>query len=126
MKIHLERHYAVKGHRGPGRRFNGDNRQEIAEIRQKKQEYESRRQERADNRQKGHMDEYQTQLYEAEALLDLQSKQLSKLAVVQNKEIDLDAEEKAAKRKEWDELIQPSQAILEDIRQEIFPNTGSR
>lgn len=126
MKIHLEYRYAVKGNRGPGRRFNGDNRQEIAEIRQKKQEYESRRQERADNRQEGHIDEYQMQLYEAEALLDLQSKQLSKLAVVQNKEIDLDPEEKASQRKEWDELIQPSEAILEDVRQEIFPNAGPR
>lgn len=126
MKIHLERRDTVKGNRGSGRRFNGDNRQEIAEIRQKRQEYETRRRERADNRPEGHMDGYQIQLYEAEALLDLQSKQLSKLAVVQNKEIDLDPEEKSVQRKEWDELIQPSEAILEDIRQEIFPITGSR
>ncbi|KIW09735.1 hypothetical protein PV08_12019 [Exophiala spinifera] len=126
MKIHLEWHDVVKGNRVPGRRFNGDNRQEIAEIRRKTQEYESRRRERADNRLKGHMDEHQRQLYEAETLFDLQTKQLSKMAVVQNKEIDLDPEEKAAQRKEWDELIQPSEAILEEIRQEIFSNTGSR
>ncbi|KIV81282.1 hypothetical protein PV11_03479 [Exophiala sideris] len=126
MKIHLERRHTVKADGIPGRRFNSDNRQQIAEIRQKKKEYESRRQERADNRQDGRIDEYQIQLYEAEALLDLQSKQLSKLAVVQNKEVDLDPEQKVAQRKEWDELIQPSEAILEDIHLEIFPGTSSR
>ncbi|KIV84222.1 hypothetical protein PV11_00013 [Exophiala sideris] len=116
MDIYLERRGTVKGNRVSGRRFNGDYRQEIAEIRQKKLEYASRRRERANNRQECHMDEYQRQLYQSEALLDIQSEQLSKLAVVQNKEIDLDPEEKAAQRKEWAELIQPSETILEDIR----------
>ncbi len=122
MKIYLGHHRNTERKREPGGRFNGDNREENVKFFQGKREYELRCQERmsAGEQQKGFANEYQQQLYEVEALLDLQSKQLSKLAVYQNQSIYLDLEDKVAQRKDWDELIQPSEAILRDIHEEIF------
>lgn len=59
---------------------------------------------------------HQQRVIAAKALLDLQSKQLSQLAVCHNRGIE--AEHRLAHEKAWKELLQPTEAILVELQQE--------
>ncbi|OAP53839.1 hypothetical protein AYL99_11962 [Fonsecaea erecta] len=58
-------------------------------------------------------------VHAVKTLLDLQSKQLSKLAACHNRAIQTEANQRLAREKMWKELLQPTEAILMDFQREL-------
>lgn len=80
-------------------------------------EADERLQKESRSEPKGQKDgnEHQKVVREARELFDLQSQQLSKLAVRQNRAVELDIEQNLATKKAWCELLQPTEAIVTEI-----------
>lgn len=64
--------------------------------------------------------EHQKGVREARELFDLQSQQLSILTVRQNRAVEVDIEQNLASKKAWYELLQPTEAIVTEIQNELI------
>lgn len=62
---------------------------------------------------------HQKGVREARELFDLQSQQLSKLVARQNRGVEVDNEQNLASKKAWYELLQPTEAIVTEIQNEL-------